>query len=141
MLLMKTGNNLLKPKDGKPGKMYRMINTCNYRNSARIITRTAFKKPSIFIEKCLFTKYLRIGTRIQDTKNMLNMINDLNRNWNLQENCLLVVGNKMGIESLKNISLSRKSNIPLAEYFIEALCLSYVWILTTQFLTTNIIYR
>ena len=70
----------IKTKDGKPGKMYRMINTCNYRNSARIITRTAFKKPSIFIEKCLFTKYLRIGTRIQDTKNMLNMINDLNRN-------------------------------------------------------------
>ena len=51
MLLMEIGNNLLKPKDGKPGKMYRMINTCNYRNSARIVTRTAFKKPSIFIEK------------------------------------------------------------------------------------------
>ena len=35
----------------------------------------------------------------------------------------------MGIESLKNISLSRDSNIPLAEYFIETfmfeLCLNF----------------
>ena len=49
------------------------------------------------------------------------------------------VDNKMGIESVKITLLNRDGNIPPAECIVEALELSLN--LTTQFLTTNIIYR
>ena len=60
----------IKPKDVKPGKMYRMIKTHKKSNPARIITigrGTAVEKLLIFIEKCLFPEVLEIDTRIQDT--------------------------------------------------------------------------
>ena len=78
---------------------------------------------------------------------MLNTIDDLNWNGSLHENSLMVsfnvvnmfpsFSNKIVIESVKNILLNRHNNIPPADCIIEAL----VWIVTTQFLTTNIIYR
>ena len=62
---------------------------------------------------------------------MLNVVDDLNRNGNLHENCLLVsfdvlnmfpsIDNKMGIESVKNILLNRDDNTPPEECIIEAL--------------------
>ena len=67
---------------------------------------------------------------------MLNIVDDLNRNGNLHENCLLVsfdvvnmfpsIDNKMGIESVKNILLNKDDNTPPAECIIEAieLCLN-----------------
>ena len=86
---------------------------------------------SIFVEKCLFPEVLKIETRMQDTRHMLNIVDDLNRNGNLHENCLLVsfdvvnmfpsIENKMAIESVKNILLNRDDNTPPGECIIEAL--------------------
>ena len=82
----------IKLKDVKPGKMYGMIKTHKENNPARIITSgsgTAVDDPSILGEKYLFLEVLKIGTRIQDTQHMLNIVDDLNRNGNLHENFLL----------------------------------------------------
>ena len=82
-----------KPKYVKPGKMYGMIKTHKESNPARIITSgsgKAVENLSIFVEKCLFSEVLKIDTRMQDTQHMLNIVDDLNRNGNLHENCLLV---------------------------------------------------
>ena len=51
---------------------------------------TAVEDQSIFVEKCLFPEVLKIGTRIKDSQHMLNIVDDLNRNKNLHENCLLI---------------------------------------------------
>ena len=48
------------------------------------------------------------------------------------------IDNKMGIESVKTTLLNDDITAPV-ECIIEALF--YVWIETTQFLTTSIIYR
>ena len=114
--------------------MYRMIKTHKESNAARIITSgsgTAVEKLSIFVEKYLFPEIMKIDTRMRDTPHMLNKIDDLYRNGNLHENCLLVsfavlnmfpsIDNKMRIESVKNIFLNRDDNIPPAECIIEAL--------------------
>ena len=121
-------------------------------NPTRIIisdSGTAVEILSIFGEKCLFPKVLKIGTSIQDTQHMLNILDDLNRNGNLHGNCLLVsfdvvnmfpsIDNKMGIKSVKNILLNWDGNIPPAECIIETfeLCLNC----NNQFLTTNILYK
>ena len=74
-----------------------MIKTHKENNPARIIisgSGTAVDDPSIFGEKYLFLEVLKIGTRIQDTQHMLNIVDDLNRNGNLHENCLLVRSSK-----------------------------------------------
>ena len=62
---------------------------------------------------------------------MSNIIDDLNQNRNLNENCLLVsfdvvhtfpcIDNKMGSESVKNILLHRDDNTPPAKWIIDAL--------------------
>ena len=112
-------------KNVKPGKMYRMIKAHKESNPVRIIScgiRTAVENVSIFIEKCLFPKVLKIDTRIHDTQHMLNIVDDFNRKRNLHENCLLVsfdivnmfpsIDKKMGVGSVKNILLNRDDNIP-----------------------------
>ena len=81
----------MKLKDVKPGKKCRMIKTHKESNPVRIISSgsgTAVENLFIFIEKCLFPKVLKIGTRIQVTQHILNIVDDLTRNRNLHENCL-----------------------------------------------------
>ena len=56
---------------------------------------------------------------------MINIVDELNWNRNLNQNCLWVsfdvvnmflgIDNKMGIESVKDILLNRDDNIPPAE--------------------------
>ena len=84
---------------------------------------------------CLFLLKMPLprscDTRIKNTKNMSNIIDDLNQNRNLNENCLLVsfdvvhtfpcIDNKMGSESVKNILLHRDDNTPPAKWIIDAL--------------------
>ena len=114
--------------------MYRMIKTHKESNPARIITscsETAVENLSVFFEKCLLPEVLKIDTRIQDIQHMLNIVYNLNRNGNLHKNCLLVsfdvvnmfpnIGNKMGIESVKNMLLNRDDNIPPVECIVESL--------------------
>ena len=74
--------------------MYGMIKTRKESNPARIIisrSGTAVESLSTFVEKCLFPEVLKIGTRIQDTQHMLNMVDDLNRNGNFHENYSYVI--------------------------------------------------
>ena len=64
-------------------------------------------------------------------QHILNIVDDLNRNGTLHENCLLVsfnvvnmfpsINNQMRIESVKNILSNRDDNTPHAECIIEAL--------------------
>ena len=84
---------------------------------------------------CLFLLKMPLprscDTRIKNTKNMSNIIDDLNQNRNLNENCLLVsfdvvhtfpcIDNKIGSESVKNILLHRDDNTPPAKWIIDAL--------------------
>ena len=84
---------------------------------------------------CLFLLKMPLprscDTRIKNTKNMSNIIDDLNQNRNLNENCLLVsfdvvhmfpsIDNKMGGESVKNILLHREDKTPPAKWIIDAL--------------------
>ena len=130
----KNWKRFIKLKDIKPGKMYGMIKTHKENNPARIITsgsRTTVENLSIFVEKCLFLEVLKIDTRVRDMQHMLTIVNDLNKNGNLHENCLLVsfhvvimfpsIDNKMGIESVKSILLNRDDNRTPAECVIETL--------------------
>ena len=74
---------------------------------------------------------MKIDTRIQDAQHLLNRVDDLNRNGNLYEKCLLVsfhvvnmfpsIDNKMGIESVNNMLLNRDDTTPSAECIIETL--------------------
>ena len=53
--------------------MYRMIKTHKESNNARIITSgsgTAVENLSIFFEKCLFSKVLKIDSRIKFTQHV-----------------------------------------------------------------------
>ena len=112
--------------------MYGMIKTHKENNPARIITsgsRTTVENLSIFVKKCLFLEVLKIDTRVWDMQHMLTIVDDLRKNGNLHENCLMVsfdvvimfpsIDNKMGIESVKNILLNRDDNTTLAECIIE----------------------
>ena len=130
----------IKLKNVKPDKIYGIIKTHKESNPARIIVimgnGAAVKNLSIFVNS-LFPEVLKIFIRIQDTQHMLNIIDVLNWNQNLHKNYLLVsfdvvnifpsIGNKMGIESMKNILLSRDNDIPPIECIFEALdlCLNY----------------
>ena len=69
--------------------MYGLIKTHKENNPARVITSgcgTAIEFLSIFVEKYLYKEVDKINSRIKDTPNMLNIIDDINNNNNNNNN-------------------------------------------------------
>ena len=70
-----------------------MIKTHKENNPARVITSgcgTAIKYLSIFVEKYLYKEVDKLCTRIKDTPDMLNIIDEINNSDVITENSVLV---------------------------------------------------
>ena len=64
--------------------MYDLVKTDKDNNLACVITSgcgTAVENLSIFVERCLYPKVLKIESRIQDTSEMLDIIDYLNKSF------------------------------------------------------------
>ena len=64
--------------------MYGLVKTDKDNNPAWVITSgcgTAVENLSIFVERCLYPEVLKIESRIQDTSEMLNIIDHLNKSF------------------------------------------------------------
>ena len=73
--------------------MYGLVKTHKVNNPVRVITTgcgTAVENFSIFVERYLYAKVLKIESRIQDTFEMLNFIDYLYKCNNLTEDSSLV---------------------------------------------------
>ena len=73
--------------------MYDLVKTQKVNNPVRVITSrfgTDVENLSIFVEWCLYPEVLKIESRIQDTSEMLNFTDFLNKSHFLTEDCILV---------------------------------------------------
>ena len=108
------------PNNASAGKMYGMVKTHKNGNPARVITNgfdTAIEKRSILVEKTLYPIADNLPSKIKDTNNMLEIIDQLNE-FVLTDNFVLVsfdavnmfpsTGNRPGLESVKNILITDK---------------------------------
>ena len=80
------------PEHSKPGKMYGNIKTHKMNNRVRVITsgcNTAVESLSIFVEKELYKLAENLPSRIKDTNDMLNIIDNLNNNCILENTFLI----------------------------------------------------
>ena len=97
------------------GKMYGLIKTHKNNNPARIITsgcNTAIESLWIFVEKILYDIASNLPSRIKDTGQILDIIDEIN-NSNLPTNSILAgfdivnmfpsIDNKSGLKSVQNI--------------------------------------
>ena len=69
------------PNNSSAGKMYGMVKTHKNDNPARVITsgcNTAIEKLSILVEKSLYPIADNLPSKIKDTNNMLEIIDQLN---------------------------------------------------------------
>ena len=87
---------------------------------------------SIFVEKYLYKEVVKINSRIKDTPDMLDIIDDINNNNNkITDSSILVsfdivsmfpsIDNISGLEAVLVILSNRESDLPLAECILEAL--------------------
>ena len=114
--------------------MYGLIKTHKENNPARVITSgcgTAIEFLSIFVEKYLYKEVDKINSRIKDTPNMLNIIDDINNNNMITDSSILVsfdivnmfpsIDNISGLEALSEILSNRESDFSPVECILEAL--------------------
>ena len=91
-VLCKTWQKFIEPSHVTPGKMCGLVKTHKVNNLVRVITSdyaTAVENLSIFVERCLYPEVLKIKSRIQDTSEMLNFIDYLNKSNILTEDYTL----------------------------------------------------
>ena len=89
----KTWQKFIESSHVTPGKMYDLVKTQKVNNPVRVITSgcgTAIENLSIFVERCLYPEVLKIESKIQDTSEMLNFNDFLNKSHFLTEDCILV---------------------------------------------------
>ena len=82
----------IRPDHCNTGKRYVMVKKHKADNLVRVITsncNTTVDKLSELVEKTLHPLADRLNSKIKDTNNMLEIINDIN-NSGLSENCVLV---------------------------------------------------
>ena len=96
---------------------------------------TAIENLSIFVKKCLYSEVLNIESRVQDTSEILTIIDNLNSSNTLTLDCKLVsfdiinmfpsIDNISGLKFVKKVSESRSNQFPLSNCITEArkLCL------------------
>ena len=105
----------IKPDNCNAGKMYGMVKTHKTDNPVRLITsgcNTAVEKLSILVEKTLYPIADKLPSKIKDTNNMLDIIDNIIKSV-LNDKCVLVsfdvvnmfpnIDNKSGLSSVKNI--------------------------------------
>ena len=74
------------------GKMYGMVKTHKVDNPVRVITsgcNTVVEKLSILVQKSLYPLADGLNSKIKDTNNMLEIIDNINKSM-LSKNCVLV---------------------------------------------------
>ena len=77
----------------KPGAMYGLIKSHKENNPARVINSgcgTTIGFLSIFVEKYLYKEVVKINSRIKDTSDMLDIIDDINNNNMITDSSILV---------------------------------------------------
>ena len=130
----------IKPSNSNPGKTYGLVKNHKEGNPIRVITSgcgTAIQNLSIFVEKCLYSEVLNIECRVQDTSEMLTIIDNLNSSNSLTPDCKFVsfdiinmfpsIDNISGLKSVKKVLESRSNQFPHSNCIIEALklCLEF----------------
>ena len=83
-VLCKTWQKFIEPSHADPEEIYGLVKTDKDNTPACVITSscgTAVENLSIFVERCLYPEVLKIESRIQDTSEMLNIIDYLNKSF------------------------------------------------------------
>ena len=83
----------IRSSHAKPGNMYGLIKTHKENKSASDTTSgcgTAIEFLSIFVEKYLYKEVVKINSRIKDTPDMLDIIDDINNNNMIADSSILV---------------------------------------------------
>ena len=132
-------SRFIKPSDSTPGKMYGLVKAHKEGNPVRVIRffqvvipscGTAVENLSIFVEKCLYSEVLSIECRVQDTSEMLTIIDNLNSSNSLTLDFKLVsldiinmfpsIDNISGLKSAKKVLESRSNQFAPSNCIIEA---------------------
>ena len=111
------------PNNSRAGKMYGMVKTHKKDNLVRVITsgcNTAVEKLSILVEKTLYPIADNLPSKIKDTNNMLEIIDQLNE-FVLTDNFVLVsfdvvnmfpnIDNRSRLKSVRNILIANEFNM------------------------------
>ena len=121
------------PNKSSAGKMYGMIKTHKSDNLVRVKTsgcNTAIEKLSILVEKSLYPIADNLPSKIKDTNNILEIIDQLNE-FVLTDNFVLfsfdavnmfpIIDNRSGRESVMNILIANEFDMDSTQYIAEAL--------------------
>ena len=113
--------------------MYGMVKTHKVDNLVRVITsgcNTVAEKLSILVEKTLYPLADRLNSKIKDTNDMLDIIDDINKSV-LSENCVLVsfdvvnmfpnIHNKSGLLSVKEALTNSNFDVDSTQCIVDAL--------------------
>ena len=123
----------VRPDNCNASKMYGIVKTHKADNPMRVITsvcNTVVEKLSTLVEKTLHPLADRLNTKIKDTNNMLEIIDDINKPV-LSENSVLVsfdvmnmfpnIDNKSGLLSVKEALTSSNFDVDSTQCIVEAL--------------------
>ena len=120
-------SRFIKPSNSTPGKMYGLVKTHKEGNPVRV----SIENLSIFVGKCLYFEVLNIECRVQDTSEMLTIIDNLNSSNSLTLDWKLVsfdiinmfpgIDNISGLKSVKIVLESKSNQFPPSNCIIEAL--------------------
>ena len=119
--------------------MYGMVKTHKANNPVCVITsgcNTVVEKLSILVEKTLYLLADRLNSKIKDTDNMLEIIDDVNKSV-LSENCVLVsfdvvnmfpnIDNKSGLLSVKEALTNSNFDADSRQCIVDTSILSLVF--------------
>ena len=134
--------------------MYGLVKTHKVNNPVRVTTSgcgTAVENLSIFVERCLYPEVLKIESRIQDTSEMFNFVDYLNKSNILTEDCILVsfdtvnmipsIDNHSGLQAVKNALEARQEQFLIISILFRHMvlpkvdiCLAHIAILPLKVL-------
>ena len=117
-----------------PSTIYGLIKAHKVSKPVRVITNKRGKAIgylSIFAEKCLYSKVLKIESRVKDTSEMFTIIDNLNKNNTLTSVCRLVsfdiiimfpsIDIIYELKAVKSVLDARQNQFPPTACIIEAL--------------------
>ena len=123
----------IKPNNSSAGKMYGMVKTHKNDDPVRVITsgcNTAIEKLSILVEKTLYPIADNLPSKIKDTNNTSEIIDQLNE-FHFTDNFVLVsfdavnmfpsIDNRSGHESVKNILITNEFDMNSTQCIVETL--------------------
>ena len=123
----------IRPDNCNAGKMYSMVKTHKVDNPVHVTTsgcNTLFEKLLILVEKTLYPLTDRLNSKVKDTNNMLDIIDDINKSV-LPENYVLVsfdvmnmfpqVDNKSGLLSVNEALTDSNFDVDSTKCIVDAL--------------------